>query len=193
MSRRHLQTLIALVLAGLWGFGVYLGNSYGHLQFLDRAESAMIDLRTLVRGARVPPALLTIVAIDDATVNREAATRRPGRSRRIIDEIARLEPKVIAVDLLLVDKGPTTVMKPWRGLSRDAPPPLRPLRSSRPPVSRSPQKMTKVRSLGCQGPNIPAATEEIRRPCANRYRQRGDVSNRYPALYPDVVSNRQQD
>jgi adenylate cyclase len=107
MSSRHLQTPIALVLAGLWGFGVYLGNSYGHLQFLDRAESAMIDLRTLVRGARVPPALLTIVAIDDATVKQEGSyPLARGVLARVIDEIARLQPKVIAVDLLLVDKGP---------------------------------------------------------------------------------------
>ena len=106
MSSRHLQTLIALVLAGLWGFGVYLGNSYGHLRFLDRAESAMIDLRTLVRGARVPPALLTIVAIDDAAVKQGGSyPLARGDLARIIDEIARLEPKVIAVDLLLVDQG----------------------------------------------------------------------------------------
>ena len=67
----------------------------------------MIDLRTLVRGARVPPALLTIVAIDDATVKQAGSyPLARGVLARVIDEIARLEPKVIAVDLLLVDKGP---------------------------------------------------------------------------------------
>lgn len=105
MSSRHLQTLIALVLAGLWGFGVYFGHSLGHLQFLDRAESAMTDLRTLVRGVRVPPDLLTIVAIDDAAV-KQAGGYPLARVdlARIVDAIARLEPKVIAVDLLLVDR-----------------------------------------------------------------------------------------
>ena len=106
MSSRHLQTLIAVVLAGLWGFGVYFGHAYGHLQFLDRAESAMTDLRTLVRGARVPPDLLTIVAIDDAAV-KQAGSYPLARIdlARLVDAIARLEPRVIAVDLLLVDKG----------------------------------------------------------------------------------------
>jgi len=106
MSSRHLQTLIALVLAGLWGFGVYFGHTYGHLQFLDRAESAMTDLRTLVRGVRVPPDLLTIVAIDDAAVKQGGGYPLARVDlARVVDAIARLEPRVIAVDLLLVDKG----------------------------------------------------------------------------------------
>jgi adenylate cyclase len=106
MSGRHLQTVIALVLAGLWGFGVYFAHSYGHLRFLDRAESAMTDLRTLVRGARVPPDLLTIVAIDDAIVKQKGSYPLARMDlARIVEAIARLEPKVIAVDLLLVDKG----------------------------------------------------------------------------------------
>lgn len=106
MSSRHLQTLIALVLAGLWGFGVYFVHARGHLQFLDRAESAMTDLRTLVRGVRVAPDLLTIVAIDDAAVKQGGSYPLARLDlARVVDAIARLEPKVIAVDLLLVDKG----------------------------------------------------------------------------------------
>jgi adenylate cyclase len=96
----------ALVLAGLWGFGVHFGYSHGHVRFLDRAESAMIDLRTLVRGVRAPPDLVTIVAIDDAVVKQLGSyplTRI--ELARIVDAIAQLEPKVIALDLLLVDKG----------------------------------------------------------------------------------------
>jgi adenylate cyclase len=84
MSGRHLQTMIALVLAGLWGFGVYFAHSYGHLRFLDRAESAMTDLRTLVRGTRMPPDLLTIVAIDDAAVTQKGSY--PRYSDAISDE-----------------------------------------------------------------------------------------------------------
>ena len=106
MSSRHLQTLIAIVLAGLWGFAVYFGHTYGQLQFLDRAEFAMTDLRTLVRGVRVPPDLLTIVAIDDATVKQGGSYPLARIDlARLVDAIARLEPKVVAVDLLLVDKG----------------------------------------------------------------------------------------
>jgi len=106
MSDRHLQTMITLVLAGLWGFGVYLAHSHGHLRFLDRAESAMVDLRTFVRGTRVPPDLLTIVAIDDAIVTQKGSYPLARIDlATLVGAIARLEPKVIAVDLLLVDKG----------------------------------------------------------------------------------------
>jgi adenylate cyclase len=106
MSGRHLQTTFALVLAGLWGLGVYLAHSYGHLRFLDRAESAMADLRMLVRGARAPPDLLTIVAIDDAVVTQNGSYPLARIDlARVVGAIARLQPKVIAVDLLLVDKG----------------------------------------------------------------------------------------
>jgi adenylate cyclase len=98
--------MIALVLAGLWGGGVHFAHSHGHLRFLDRAESAMIDLRTLVRGPRVPPDLLTIVAIDDATVTQKGIYPLARIDlAKVVGAIARLQPKVIAVDLLLVDKG----------------------------------------------------------------------------------------
>jgi adenylate cyclase len=106
MSGRHLQTMIALVLAGLWGFGVHFGYSHGHLRFLDRAESAMTDLRTIARGVRVPPDLVTIVAIDDAVVKQVGSYPLARIDlARIVDAIARLEPKVIALDLLLLDQG----------------------------------------------------------------------------------------
>src|SRR3954451_3751326 len=105
MRHPHLQTLIALVLAGLWGFTVYFAHGHGHLRFLDRIESTMTDLRTLVRGTRVPPDLVTIVAIDDTLV-KQGGSYPVARAdlARIVETIAKLEPKVIAVDLLLVDR-----------------------------------------------------------------------------------------
>ncbi len=106
MSGRRLETLLALVLAGLWGLVVYLEHAGGHLRFLDRAESAMTDLRTLARGVRVPPDLVTIVAIDDDVVKQEGAYPLARTDlARLFDAIARLQPRVVAVDLLLVDKG----------------------------------------------------------------------------------------
>src|SRR2546421_2809252 len=106
MRGRQVATMIVLVLAGLWGFGVYFGYAHGHLRFLDRAESAITDLRTLVRGVRAPPDLVTIVAIDDEAV-KQLGGYPLARSElaRVVDAIAKLQPKVIAVDLLLVDKG----------------------------------------------------------------------------------------
>jgi adenylate cyclase len=106
MIGRHLRTIFALALAGIWGFGIYFEHGRGHLRFLDRVESATIDLRTIVRGVKAPPDLVTIVAIDDAVVQQKGAYPLARIDlARIVDAIARLEPKVIAVDLLLVDKG----------------------------------------------------------------------------------------
>jgi adenylate cyclase len=106
MGSRHLQTLIAVFLSGLWGAAVYFAHERGHLGFLDRIESAMTDLRTLARGVRVPPDFVTIVAIDDTMVE-QAGSYPLARIdlARIIDAIARLQPKVIAIDLVLVDRG----------------------------------------------------------------------------------------
>jgi adenylate cyclase len=103
---RYLQTKIAVALAAIWGGGIYFEHDWGHLRFLDRVESTTIDLRTLVRGVRVPPNLVTIVAIDDAVVRQKGVYPLARIDlARVVDAIARLDPKVIAVDLLLVDNG----------------------------------------------------------------------------------------
>jgi adenylate cyclase len=106
MSNRRLQTVFALLLAGLWGAAIYLAHGGGHMRFLNRVEATLTDLRTLGRGAEVPPDIVTIVALDDALVKR-SGTYPPTRDElaRIVDAIAQLGPKVIAVDLLLVDQG----------------------------------------------------------------------------------------
>ena len=106
MISRQLQTSLAVILAAIWGFAVYFEHSEGRLQFLDRIESATIDIRTLARGRRPPPDRVTIVAIDDDAVKWRGVYPLPRTDlARIIETIARLEPKVIAVDLLLVDEG----------------------------------------------------------------------------------------
>ncbi|QND63507.1 adenylate/guanylate cyclase domain-containing protein [Mesorhizobium loti] len=106
MGRRALPTLIALILAGLWGAGLGFAHWRGHLWFLDRVEATMTDLRTLVRGTAKPPELMTIVAIDDDAVRQEGAYPLSRATlARLVDTIARLGPKAIALDLLLVDPG----------------------------------------------------------------------------------------
>jgi len=106
MLRRHILTSIAVAQAAIWGFGVYFEHNRGGLRFLDRIESATIDIRTLARGKRVPPDLVTIVAIDDDVVRQRGAYPLPRIDlAKIVDVIAKLEPKVIAIDLLLIDNG----------------------------------------------------------------------------------------
>ena len=106
MTSRRVQILIALLITAVWAGAICWGQSSGRLRFLDRVESTLADLRTLARGVRTPPDIVTIVAIDDAMV-KHGATYPLARKdiAGIVDAIARLEPKVIAIDLLLVDKG----------------------------------------------------------------------------------------
>ena len=55
----------------------------------------------------MPPDLVTIVAIDDDIVKLRGVYPLPRIDlAKIVDAIARLEPKVIAIDLLLIDNGP---------------------------------------------------------------------------------------
>ena len=106
MIARHLKTMLAVALAALWGFGIYFAHDSGRLRFLDRLESTTIDLRTLMRGVKPPPDFVTIVAIDDSIVKQRGVYPLSRTDlAKIVDTIARLQPKVVAVDLLLVDKG----------------------------------------------------------------------------------------
>ena len=105
-SGKALQTLLALVLSALWAIALGLGHWNGDVQFLDRAEAALTDLRMLARGEKAAPGLVTIVAIDDDTVARQGGYPLPrAELAAIVDAIARLEPRVVAVDLLLLDHG----------------------------------------------------------------------------------------
>jgi len=107
MNHRRLQILVALLCTGLWAGAIWLGHSNGYLRFLDRIESELTDARTLLRGIKAPPDLVTIVAIDDTIVKLAGTYPLPrAQIAGIVEAIARLEPKVIAVDLLLIDKGP---------------------------------------------------------------------------------------
>jgi adenylate cyclase len=101
--RWRLQNLFALALAGLWGGGVYFAHSNGHLRSLDRAEAAITDFRTALRGVRAPPDLVTIVEIDDAVENKLGSypLARPDLAK-IVDAITGLKPRMLALDLLLL-------------------------------------------------------------------------------------------
>ena len=106
MTGRKFQTLVALVLALSWALGLGFGHYNADFRLLDRAEGALTDLRLLVRGERAAPDLLTIVAIDDDTAAKKGGYPLPRTElASLVDEIARFEPRVIALDLLLVDRG----------------------------------------------------------------------------------------
>lgn len=105
MRSRRVQILVALVLTALWGAGIYAAHANGHLRFLDRLEATLTDWRTQVRGVRQPPDLVTIVAIDDTVVKRGGRYPLPRADlARVVDAIVQFKPKVIGIDLLLVDR-----------------------------------------------------------------------------------------
>ncbi|TYO64790.1 adenylate/guanylate cyclase domain-containing protein [Bradyrhizobium hipponense] len=105
MNSRRVQILVALALTALWGAGIYAGHANGHLRFLDRLEATLTDLRTLARGVQRPPDLVTIVAIDNTVVKRGGSYPLPRADlARVVDTIVQFKPKVIAIDLLLVDR-----------------------------------------------------------------------------------------
>jgi adenylate cyclase len=107
MSGRRLSILIALLCTGLWAAAISFSHWSGHLRLLERFESGLTDLRTLARGATTPPDVVTIVAIDDNVVKLGGTYPLPrAEIAAIVEAIARFEPKMIAIDLLLVDKGP---------------------------------------------------------------------------------------
>jgi len=108
MKLRRLQMPVAIVLAGLWAAALAFGHGRGDVGLLDRLEAPLTDLRALLRGPRPPPDLVTIVAIDDAVVREQGSYPLPRATlARIVDAVAHHKPKAIAVDLLLVDAGPT--------------------------------------------------------------------------------------
>ncbi|WP_027576436.1 CHASE2 domain-containing protein [Bradyrhizobium sp. WSM1743] len=105
MRSRRVQILVALVLTALWGAGIYAAHANGNLRFLDRLEATLTDWRTQVRGVQRPPDLVTIVAIDDTVVKRGGSYPLPRADlARVVDTIVQFKPKVVAIDLLLVDR-----------------------------------------------------------------------------------------
>ncbi len=102
---RRVQILVALALTALWGAGIYAAHAGGHLRFLDRLEATLTDWRTQIRGVQRPPDLVTIVAIDDTVVKRGGSYPLPRADlARVVDTIVQFKPKVVAIDLLLVDR-----------------------------------------------------------------------------------------
>jgi adenylate cyclase len=104
--RRRLKNLVAVILAGLWGAFIWTAHAQGHLAFLDRVEAAVTDFRTILRGVKPPPDEVTIVEIDDALVKQAGSFPLPRRELgRLVQAITQLRPRVIALDILLLDKG----------------------------------------------------------------------------------------
>lgn len=71
----------------------------------DLAEDRLIDLRFQLRGPAAPPASVTVVAIDEATVDRLGWAPPPRRAlAEAVERLVEAEAAVIALDLLFLDQ-----------------------------------------------------------------------------------------
>jgi adenylate cyclase len=106
VTNRTTQTLVALVLSALWAIALGYRHWDAGGRTLDRAEGALTDLRLLARGVRAAPDSITIVAIDDDTAAKKSYPLPRAELAHLVESIAGFEPRVIALDLLLLDRGP---------------------------------------------------------------------------------------
>jgi adenylate cyclase len=107
MGRRFAIPLIAAALAGLWGAGLALLHWQGNSALLDRLEAPLVDLRFLIQGPRPVPDVITILAIDDQTVQQVGAYPLPRTTMaQLVSSVGRMRPKAVALDILFVDPGP---------------------------------------------------------------------------------------
>jgi adenylate cyclase len=107
MGRRFAIPLIAAALAGLWGAGLAFWHWQGGSPILDRLEAPLADLRFVIQGPRLAPDGVTIVAIDDLTVQQAGAYPLPRTAMaKLVSNVGRMQPKAVALDILFVDPGP---------------------------------------------------------------------------------------
>lgn len=107
MGRRFAIPLIAAALAGLWGAGLALWHWQGGSSLLDRLEAPFADMRFVIEGPRQAPDGVTILAIDDRTVQQVGAYPLPRTTMaQLVSSIGRMRPKAVALDILFVDPGP---------------------------------------------------------------------------------------
>ncbi len=101
----RVQTVIALLLAGLWGAAL----GYLHLRPgfdpLERIEATLADLRSSIVGVRPSPDIVSIIAIDDRTAAAHGYPLDRATLARLVASIGTLQPKALALDILLVDPG----------------------------------------------------------------------------------------
>lgn len=99
--------LVCACAGAAWGGWLGARHLAGAASALDRLEALTLDLRSELAGPRAAPDELVIVAIDEASV--AAAGRYPlprATLAQLVERIAAAGPRVIALDLLLVDPGP---------------------------------------------------------------------------------------
>jgi adenylate cyclase len=90
----------------------YAGHGqWWHVPGLDKLERASLDARFRVRGPREPDPRIVIVGVDDKTRTEDPDVLQTRRGwARLIDALARYQPKVVALDLFF--SSPEIILEP---------------------------------------------------------------------------------
>jgi len=104
--RRWMAGIAIALCAALWAAAVARPHMLGHASFIDPLEAALVDLRFSTFGPSAVSDRVTIVAIDDATMQAAPADTPLRRTlAAVIDRIGAAKPAALAVDILLTDPG----------------------------------------------------------------------------------------
>jgi adenylate cyclase len=105
-SPRTALTLLFAVLGIAWGGFLGARHLAGVGSALDQLENLSLDWRYSLVGPRIPPSGVVIAAIDEDTIRQAGAFPLPRNVlAKIVRGLARYNPQVICVDVLLLDPG----------------------------------------------------------------------------------------
>jgi adenylate cyclase len=105
-AARTTLTILFVLLGAAWGGFLGLRHLAARASALDALENLSLDWRYTLAGPRTPPRGLVIAGIDEETIHEAGSFPLPrGVLARIIRGIARYNPQVICVDVLLLDPG----------------------------------------------------------------------------------------
>jgi adenylate cyclase len=106
-SPRAALTLLFVVVGVAWGGFLGLRHLAGAGSGLDQLENLSLDWRYSFAGTQVPPRGVVIAAIDEDTIRQAGSFPLPRKFlAQIVRGLARYNPQVICVDMLLLDPGP---------------------------------------------------------------------------------------
>ena len=105
-SARATLTILFVLIGATWGGFLGLRHLAARASALDGLENLSLDWRYSLAGPRTPPRGVVIAAIDEETIRQAGAFPLPrGVLAQIVRGIARHNPQVICVDVLLLDPG----------------------------------------------------------------------------------------
>jgi adenylate cyclase len=105
-SPRAVLTLLFVALGAAWGGFLGVRHLAALGSALDPLENLSLDWRYSLEGPRMPPRGVVIAAIDEDTIRQAGSFPLPRNVlAQIVRGLARYNPQVICVDVLLLDPG----------------------------------------------------------------------------------------